>query len=224
MRLYLNIETTVPAGSTPRPDLVEAPSNYTKKETIEKYQKEHAESAWLALQTKLWTAKAFRITYAIGDGEVQHINEKSEAANMYAFEGMCHDVFEWMTAAGLRPSCHCDSVVAWNGRGFDFPMLLARAVKYELPHVGRAMLRAVEDRRFGIDPWVKLGNWGTPGKGETLDAYADFYGCAEYNPITDGAMAIHLANGRHADIEQHTTTRITMMRNIVKKMERAGVL
>jgi DNA polymerase elongation subunit (family B) len=211
--VYLNIETRPPKGSSPDPSKVEAPSNYKDPEKIKRYQEEHAYKEWAKLAVDPLQAEVFAFTYCLEEGEPKVARGVCEEELLRLLsEEMEEWYYEPYMVAGRRPM----TIVTWNGEGFDCRLLRLRGMKYGL----RELVDRTVCKRYGdspaIDLMVPLTSRSQPFLG--LDAMAEFLGIENKNRINGFEVWQCLERGREQEAYDHMTSRVTLLREIHRRM------
>jgi hypothetical protein len=232
MIAYINVETVPPLGTRPDPSRVSVPKRWKDKDTIREHQESHAREAWEKMATNPWQAQVFVSTLLVeGDesgadwGDVpagQLVYRQDIDAtlliDMNVVEKHLTQVVEMRYRSLLER--HDGRVIwcAYNGCGFDYPMLWMRGLKYGCGDLARWMMP--RNAKYGDeqhwDPMVKLG-------GGKLDEWATFFNIKQDNPITGAQISECLVRGQHDQIVRHTTDRVAVLRDITRRLVAAGV-
>jgi predicted PolB exonuclease-like 3'-5' exonuclease len=127
MTIFLDIET-VPAGDKPTIDQLKVPGTMSKPETIQKWKddiearKEDLDDMYRKRALNYFEGRVLCIAFAIGDAPVEGLVNDNEEELFKEFEATLgkHD--------GVYRSA--PTLVAHNGRLFDYPYMFLRACKY----------------------------------------------------------------------------------------------
>jgi uncharacterized protein YprB with RNaseH-like and TPR domain len=136
--LFLDAET-VPSDTKPLLSEVKYPSNYTKPETILKYQEDHLLDEYKKQSLDSMKGRIFCLGWAVGDS-----NEIGEVQTAYGdektiLEQLEATIFEDARFSGGLQWC------GWNVQGFDIPFIWRKSIKHNLrlksvvPHNNRVL-------------------------------------------------------------------------------------
>jgi predicted PolB exonuclease-like 3'-5' exonuclease len=114
--VFLDTET-IPGATKPELSEVKVPANYTKPETILKYQQDNLDDAWRKQSLDPIEGRILCISACAGDNDPV-VFEGSE-------ENMLGEFEEWLIR---QPSI--TNIVAHNGKDFDFRWLFLRSLKH----------------------------------------------------------------------------------------------
>lgn len=207
MRVYINVETIPPLGSKPDPATVRVPGNYTKPDSIKRYQEENAEEAWRMKATDLLQAQIVIISLLpSGDCSPPVVLEGKDEKKLLL------DFKKWIDE---NKSNFETTWQTWNGLSFDYPMLRLRGMKHSIAEIARAFEHPSRpDYKYG-DLMVELG-----GRGSWLglDKTAAFLGIENDNPISGAEVPQLIWGPRHDLVLRHTKSRVTLLREIERRM------
>lgn len=206
--VYLNIESTSPPTIPPDPESVETPRNYKDPDTIRQYKIRRAMEIWKDLATKPHSANVIAISYAVDDGDPVVMMNVNEWLLFQQFDEIVH---------GLQDDLKYRKYVTFNGFGFDFPTMYARAVKYGLRNLAvemRMRTKWGDDRH--IDVFNVLGSEGS------LDDWCLFFGINLDNPIRGSQVTESFLKQQHDLIYKHSLSRVIGAREIYRKLLAAG--
>jgi hypothetical protein len=103
--------------------------------------------------------------------------------------------------------------VTFNGARYDYPTLFWRGARH-------GVARVRDEFRF------RAGRYGDPrlldlyhilGEDGSLDAWAEFFGIEQDNPISGGDIATCISRGQHDLVLRHAKSRVTTLRAIHQK-------
>lgn len=195
---YINIETVPPLGARPDPDSVRAPASYKKPEAIRKYQLEHAEEKFARLSTDINLAHVFIVSVLGPTGEPVVLYDMDEQRLMVQLNAL-------LVSEPHPYWC------AYNGFGFDFPILYLRGARY-----GLTVLRdtfEMKTKYVGatgqlLDPSVRFRDF------QPLDELGRGLRIAFDNPISGGQISECILNGKFDLVVRHARSRVTLLRDI----------
>jgi hypothetical protein len=194
---YINIETVPPLGAVPNPDSVIPPASYKTPQAKRKYQLENAQAKFEKLSTDINLAHVFIIS----------ILRQTDAEPTILFDmderRLVGQLNELLTKE--RGTYWC----AYNGFGFDFPILYLRGARYGY----RRVRDEFEMRnRYGgenlLDPASKFRDF------IPLDALGRGLHIQFDNPINGGQVRQCILEGRGDLVVRHATSRVTLLRDI----------
>lgn len=230
MLCYLNIETIPPFGTLPSPSLVKVPRTIKKTDTREKYLAENTAKAWKELALHRWTAQIGCYGLILDDDPPPvtlriWANEKELLTSLREELATAYE----MAAERREPLIF----VAFNGIGFDYPMIRDRAIKYEIPDLAGWMHCPTKwpDAEHW-DPFLTLGgiirysheSVLAEKKGGSLDDWLEFYGITVDNPITGSQVSEAMLAGQTDLVARHNASRVLGLREITRRLMAARIL
>jgi hypothetical protein len=231
MVCYINIETTPPFGTMPSKALVKVPRTHTKPSSIEKFQEDNAVKAWKDLALHRWTAQVASIAFILDEAPDAEL-----IVNLWTIE---REIFAWLDAQikemrriateRREPLIFC----AFNGCGFDFPILQMRGLKYGFHAVAGAFSMSSKwgDRNH-IDPFITLGGMHlthhevalVEKKHGSLDDWLEFFEIKLDNPIRGSDVSEALLRADNDLVIRHTISRVLGLREIARRLHLAGAV
>ena len=130
--LFIDIET-IPGMTMPPFESIKAPSNYTKSETILKYQQDHQLEAYKRQALDSMQGRIICIGYSIDDHINISIGDEHTTLMDFASDIVSnYNPYQW---------------IGWNISSFDIPWLWRKAIQHNIPalrniipHGNRAMI------------------------------------------------------------------------------------
>lgn len=212
--VYIDIETSPPLSTFPNAAAVTPPKNYKDPKKIEAYQSEHAYSFWAGKAVSLPLAQVIMIGAAVDDGPVWQCTHASEKEILTEFWTWLQDVAPLPEdKRGPMPV-----LCAYNGVGFDFPILAARACKHGLVDMARRM----KPNRWGDathrDPFLDLGRDGK------LVEWAESFGIERTTNVTGGEVFELIHQGKHPLALQKNHDDVRILRELTKRLRAGGLM
>lgn len=223
--VFVDVETSPPLGTSPDPARVKAPKNYTKPETIKKYQEENAFEDWKALALDRTAAQMYIIGAGLEDGPPVVAYNAVEPVLLESFTNWYFENFPDTNPRAPRPT-----FVAYNGLGFDFWLLATRLLKWGITTENKQMIYLGQIIKPGLnrypdehhkDPFVSLGREGK------LDEWADFFGIERNNPIPSSAVVDKLMRGGSRGVQEcvaHCLDDIVTLRKLYNILKSGGFI
>lgn len=171
MYVYVDCET-MPSTLAADPSRVKPPRNYKDPEKIRHYQEERAIETWRAEALSLTEAAVVMVGAAVDDGPIAQAFHLAEPLVMDAFTAWLLD----HAPLPEHPNEPTPVFVAYNGVGFDFPILSTRLLRRSLTtaqdnpklsaaHLAYARALRPTNGRYGgpgqKDPFVALNFHGS---------------------------------------------------------------
>jgi len=214
--LYLDIETIPAQDIKPNPDLVEPPGNYKNPETIKAYQEAKADEVYRKLSLNPLWAQVIVISAAYGDEETVTFFSDDEEDLFISLDRHLSSVEREpvkSTKDLIKQSPDTWTIVGYNIREFDAPILFLRAKKYGCKNIER-LLRDLSryDRRIEDVMQMALPTMGKQYL--KMDELCKFFGIEGKGDI-DGSMVYdYYLEGKIKDIAQYCSKDVQRTREL----------
>ena len=189
MEIFIDIET-LPAGEKPQLTDLKPPATMSKPETIQKWWDDTAareadlDNIYRKRALDYMAGRVLCISYAIEDNPVFGIINDDEEALFKQLESNLMEsnkTLEAMMRQGSAPIW-----ISYNGRAFDYPFLLLRAVKYNCKYLSMA-LQPDNDRACLVDVMKMITHTDYKGM-VSMDKACEFFGIPTPKDEMDGSM------------------------------------
>jgi len=213
--LYLDIETIPSQDIKPDPDMVEPPGNYKNPDTIKAYQEAKADEVYRKLSLNPLWAQVIVISAAYGDEDIVVTYGEDEQSIFNEFD-------KYLSSLSLSPQSTKDlikqspdtwTIVGYNIREFDAPILFLRAKKYGCKNIER-LLRDLSryDRRIEDVMQMALPTMGKQYL--KMDELCKFFGIEGKGDI-DGSMVYdYYLEGKIKDIADYCSKDVQRTREL----------
>jgi len=202
--LYLDIETIPSQDIKPDPDMVEPPGNYKNPETIKAYQEAKAEEVYRKLSLNPLWAQVIVISAAYGDEDIVVTYGEDEQSIFNEFD-------KYLSSLSLSPQSTKDlikqspdtwTIVGYNIREFDAPILFLRAKKYGCKNIER-LLRDLSryDRRIEDVMQMALPTMGKQYL--KMDELCKFFGIEGKGDIDGSNVYDYYLQGKLGEIAEY---------------------
>ena len=216
MRVYIDIETAPPLHTLPDPSSVEAPDSYKDPRKIHVYKMEKAYPLWAKQALHPAKAQVIIVGAAVDDGPIFQTVSTLESDVIRAFDAW----LEEHAPVPDNPKEPSPVLVAYNGFGFDFPVLMMRAIKYKLPRLARRMRVT---NKWGDathkDPFAAIGL----REGKLFD-WASLFGIGIETEHGGGEVFELIRSGRHKEAMLKNSEDVRILREVDKLLTEAGVM
>ena len=202
--LYLDIETIPSQDRKPDPSLVEPPGNYKNPDTIRAYQEAKADEVYRKLSLNPLWAQTIVISAAYGDGAIKAIYDKEEEQVFWGFE-------KYLNNLSLEPKSTKDlikqspdtwTLVGYNIKEFDIPILFLRAKKYKCHTISKLLSGLSRyDRRIDDVMTMALPTMGK--QYVKMDELCKFFGIEGKGDIDGSKVYDYFLEGRLDEIAQY---------------------
>lgn len=154
-----------------------------------------------------WLCRIIALGYCEEGSEVARVElAPTEAREAVMLANFWHEVTD---SRG-----HVDTLVSFNGLGFDLPVLVARSLLLGVPHPSINMDRY---RSPHVDLLARL-SWHDPKKALTLTRYCQRFGINTDDAFTGALVAQLHADGDWESIRRHCESDVTLTRKLAERL------
>jgi len=213
--LFLDLETIAPQDIKPDPSLVEPPGNYKNPETIRAYQEAKADEVYRKLSLNPLWAQVIVISAAYGDEDIVVTYGEDEQSIFNEFD-------KYLSSLSLSPQSTKDlikqspdtwTIVGYNIREFDAPILFLRAKKYGCKNIER-LLRDLSryDRRIEDVMQMALPTMGKQYL--KMEELCKFFGIEGKGDIDGSNVYDYYLEGKIKDIADYCSKDVQRTREL----------
>jgi len=215
--LFIDIETIAPQDIKPNPDMVEPPGNYKNPDTVRAYQESKADEAYRKLALNPLWAQVIVISAAYGDGDIHTFKDDNEEHLLKKFDMYLYNLQQNPSSTKdlIKQSPDVWTLVGYNIREFDAPILFLRAKKYGCKNIER-LLRDLSryDRRIEDVMQMALPTMGKQYL--KMDELCKFFGIEGKGDIDGSNVYDYFIGGKLEEIAQYCSEDVQRTRELYK--------
>jgi len=215
--LFWDLETIPPQDRKPNPDDVEPPGNYKNPETIKAYQEAKADEVYHKLALNPLEAQVIVISAVYGDGDIHTFKDDNEEHLFKKFDMYLHNLQQNPSSTKdlIKMSPDTWTLVGFNLKEFDIPILFLRAKKYNCSLIQKLLRdlsrydRRIEDVMIMALPTMK-------SQYVKMDELCKFFGLEGKGDI-DGSMVYnYFKEGKLKEIAEYCAKDVERTRELYK--------
>jgi len=202
--IYIDLETIPPQDRKPDPSLVEPPGNYKNTETIKAYQEAKADEVYRKLSLNPLWAQVIVISAAYGDEEPIVVSGADEKRLLLGLDAYLHNlsVAPKSTKDLIKQSPDTWTLVGYNIKEFDIPILFLRAKKYKCHTISKLLSGLSRyDRRIDDVMTMVLPTMGK--QYVKMDELCKFFGIEGKGDIDGSNVYDYYLEGKLEDIAEY---------------------